>query len=331
MTQTAVIFWIALLTGPVWLFAQETAPTAPARIVARVGDRVITRAELDREVQRAINSSYFHRRLPEGVLEKLRRRELLALIHRDLDILGAYDRGLKPPVKDAEGRRAAMEVQLGTERYERSLKINGWTREDHVHALAETLMGQEAHRRFVTEKARVSEEAVRAAYEANPGRWKMPASLHLFHILLKVPPSAGEAEWARREAEAREIKTQAEAGTPFAELASKRSEGMYRIKGGDLGWIHRGRLQPELEKAAWAARTGTVVGPIRTREGYHLLLVKERRPARQLSFSEAAPIIRKQLEKRALETAEQRWYGEVERRHPVVILDPALRRDAGGE
>jgi len=322
---------IVLLTVPGMLLARGTGKAAEPAIVARVGDRKITRAELDREVQRAINSSYFHKRLPEDVLEKLRGKELEALIHRDLDILGGYDHGLEPPVRDAEGRRAAMEIQLGKERYERSLKINGWTREDHVHALAETLMGQEAHRRFVTDRARVTESAVRQAYEANPGRWKMPASLHLFHILLKVSPSAGDDEWAKREDEARKIKTEAEAGTPFTELASKRSEGMYRIKGGDLGWVHKGRLEPELEKAAWAARIDTVVGPIRTREGYHLLLVAERRPARQLSYSEAAPIIRKQLEKQALEAAEKRWYGEVERRHPVVILDPAFRRDEGGE
>ena len=330
MGQLATACLIVLLTVPGTLPAGAANISEP-EVVARVGDRTISRAELDREVQRAINSSYFHKRLPPEVLEKLRRRQLQALIHRDLDILGAYDHGLKPARKDAEGRRAAMEIQLGKERYERSLKINGWTREDHTRVLAETLMGQEAHRRFVTEKARVSEKAVREAYEANPGRWKMPPSLHILHILLKVPPSAEDAVWKRREAEAREIKAEAEAGTPFSDLASKRSEGMYRIKGGDLGWVHKGRLQSELEKAAWGAKTGTVVGPIRTREGIHLLLVTERRPAHQLSFAEAEPIIRKQLEHQALRAAEKRWYDEVTRRHPVVILDPALRQDAGEE
>ncbi|NOZ77985.1 MAG: hypothetical protein GXP48_02150 [Acidobacteria bacterium] len=311
------------------LMASPAAGSQP-KIAARVGDRIITRGELDREVQRAINTGYFHRRLPENVLRALRLKQLEKLIHRDLDILGGYDRGLKLPLADAKGRRAAMEIQLGKKTYERSLKINGWTRADHVRILAETLMGQEAYRRFVLEKAKVPEGAVHRAYEANPGRWKMPPSLHIFHILLKVPPSAGGAVWAKREAEARKIKAQVLAGTPFTDLAARRSEGMYRIKGGDLGWVHKGRLEPELEKAAWKAKVGSVVGPIRTLEGVHLLLVTARRPARQLTYKEAAPILRKELEKKALANAEKRWYSEVRKRHPVVILDPALRQSDGG-
>ncbi len=312
-------------------FAAGPLRATQADIVARVGDRTISRAELDLAVQRAVNSGYYHKRLPEAMLDKLRRQQLQALIRRQLDILGARDRGLQPPTRDAEGRRAAMEIQLGTTEYERSLKANGWTREDHVRALAETLLGQEAYRRFVTEKAKVSEAAVRRAYDANLARWKMPPSLHLFHILLKVPPSADGSQWAKREAEARKIKAEAEAGTPFADLAARDSEGMYRIKGGDLGWVHRGRLQPALEQAAWKAAVGSIVGPIRTKEGIHLLLVKEARPGRTLSYEEAAPILRKELEKAALKKAEQRWYDEVRARHPVVILDPALRQGEGGE
>ncbi len=318
------------------LVAISTAVASPAwsveaEIVARVGDRTISREELNLAVQRAVNAGYYHRRLPEAMLQKLRRQQLEHLIHRQLDILGARDRGLEPPRSDAEGRRAAMEIELGTKEYERSLEANGWTREDHVRALTETLLGQEAYRRFVRERAKVPEKSVRTAYEANPGRWKMPPSLHLLHILLKVPPSADESEWAQRWAQAREIKAQAEAGTAFADLAARHSEGMYRVKGGDLGWVHRGRLQPGLEEAAWKAVVGSVVGPIRTKDGVHLLLVKEARPGRTLSLEEAAPILRKELEKAALAKAERRWYDEVRERNPVVILDPALRQGEGGE
>ncbi|NOZ94638.1 MAG: hypothetical protein GXP47_07875 [Acidobacteria bacterium] len=324
--------WLAAAMAMSGVFVLAApARAAEADIVARVGNRVITRAELDLAVQRAVNSGYYHKRLPEAMLDTLRRQQLQALIHRQLDVLGARDRGLKPPTKDAEGRRAAMEIQLGTTEYERSLKANGWTREDHVRALTETLLGQEAYRRFVTEKAKVPEAAVRKAYDANVARWKMPPSLHLYHILLKVPPSADGSRWAKREAEARKIKAEAEAGTPFTDLAARDSEGMYRIKGGDLGWVHRGRLQPALEKAAWKATVGSIVGPIRTREGVHLLLVKEARPGRTLSFEEAAPMLRKELEKAALKRAEKRWYDEVQAKHPVVILDPALRQGEGGE
>ena len=309
--------------------AAPSAPEVPG-VAARVGDRVVTRAELDREVQRAVNSGYFHRRLSEETLLELRREQLQKLIRRQLDILGALDRGLRPDPAEAEARRAEVEARLGTERYEASLKINGWTRKDHTRVLAETLMGQEAHRRFVTSRATVDEAAVRKAYEADPDRWDMPPSLHLRHILLKVPAGAGPGTWTAREMEALALKKQAEEGASFADLAAERSEGMYRIRGGDLGWVHEGRLQPELEEAVWSAVVGSVVGPLRTAEGVHLFLVEGRRPERTLTFAEAAPIIRKRLEQEALAAAETAWYDEVRSRHPVVIPDPSLR-PAGGE
>ena len=324
--------WLVALLG----LSGASAPAAPPEdpgvtVVARVGGRSITRGELEREVQRTVNSGYFHRKLSESTLLELRREQLRKLIRRQLDILGALDEGLAPRTKTAQELRAEVESKLGRERYEESLRINGWTREDHVRVLAETLMGQEAHRRFVTEKARVTGEQVRKAYDAEPGRWTMPPSVHLRHILLKVEPGAPAERWMAREAEALALKAQAGEGTPFADLAARHSEGLHRIKGGDLGWVHRGRLQPELEKAAWSARPGTVVGPLRTRDGVHLLLVEERRGERTLPFTEAAPLIRKQLEEEALERAETAWYDGVRSRHPVVIMDPELRAAMGEE
>ncbi len=308
----------------------HASPDTPD-VAARVGDRTITRAELDREVRRAINSGYFHRNLPEETLEALRREQLQELIRRQLDILGARDRGLEPDLEEARRQRAAVEARLGKELYEQSLAVNGWTREDHVRVLAETLMGLEAHRRFVTEKAGVDEQDVKEAYEADPDRWTMPPSVHLRHILLKVAPGATPERWTAREMEALALADRARRGESFADLAAEHSEGMYRIKGGDLGWVHRGRLQPELEQAAWDAEPGTVVGPIRTAEGVHLLLVEERRGKRKLTFAEAAPLIRKQLEQQALQRAEREWYDAVRARHPVEIPDPDLRPVEGEE
>lgn len=295
--------------------------------VAMVGELSISRQELDEAVQRAVNAGYYHKRLPDETLQKLRREQLRQLVRRRLDILGGRDNGLEAPVADAAGRRAAMEIELGKKAYEESLRVRGWSRADHVKALADTLLGQEAYRRFVSQAAKVTDDAVRRAYDANPARWKVPPSLHLRHILLKVPPAASAVEWKKREAEAAALRKRAESGERFAKLASSHSEGMYRVKGGDLGWVHRGRLQPELEKAAWTASPGAVVGPVHTLEGVHLLLVEERRGGRQLTFDEVEATLRKELEKQALAVAEARWYQEVRSRHPVTILDPTLLAD----
>jgi peptidylprolyl isomerase/peptidyl-prolyl cis-trans isomerase D len=47
-------------------------------------------------------------------------------------------------------------------------------------------------------------------------------------------------------------------------------------RGGDLGWVGKGRMVPEFEKAMFAAKPGQVIGPIRTPYGVHIIKVHAR-------------------------------------------------------
>jgi parvulin-like peptidyl-prolyl isomerase len=52
--------------------------------------------------------------------------------------------------------------------------------------------------------------------------------------------------------------------------------------GGDLGWIARGMVEPELEEAAFALAPGEVSGPVLLGDGYHVVEVMEREAQRRL-------------------------------------------------
>ncbi len=64
---------------------------------------------------------------------------------------------------------------------------------------------------------------------------------------------------------------------PFGPVAVQFSKAAGAEKGGTLGWIQEGQLQPELEKALFALEEGGVSNPIRLNDGIHILnLQKER-------------------------------------------------------
>ena len=69
----------------------------------------------------------------------------------------------------------------------------------------------------------------------------------------------------------------------FSTLANKHSEdpGNQKTKGGELGWFSKGRMVPEFEKAAFGAKKNTIVGPVKTTYGYHLIYVRDRKEAYQ--------------------------------------------------
>jgi peptidyl-prolyl cis-trans isomerase C len=76
---------------------------------------------------------------------------------------------------------------------------------------------------------------------------------------------------------AQELLDKINAGESFAKMAQKHSTCPSGKKGGDLGFFGRGQMVREFEQAAFGAQKGTVVGPIKTQFGYHLIKVTDSR------------------------------------------------------
>jgi peptidylprolyl isomerase/peptidyl-prolyl cis-trans isomerase D len=91
------------------------------------------------------------------------------------------------------------------------------------------------------------------------------------HILLKSKEESPELR--QRLAS---IRDSIEAGASFARMARQYSEDASASQGGDLGWFTRGRMVESFEEAAFNAEPGSLVGPIKSEFGYHLIRVGER-------------------------------------------------------
>lgn len=71
-----------------------------------------------------------------------------------------------------------------------------------------------------------------------------------------------------------EIKTQLKNGADFSKLAKEYSmDPLSAQRGGDLGWFGKGMMVPQFEQAAFNAKIGEIVGPVRTDYGYHIIKV----------------------------------------------------------
>jgi parvulin-like peptidyl-prolyl isomerase len=73
--------------------------------------------------------------------------------------------------------------------------------------------------------------------------------------------------------EAQSVAKSARQGKDFAALAREYSKDPSGARGGDLGWFTKGRMVPAFENAAFKAKVGEIVGPIRTQFGLHIIKV----------------------------------------------------------
>jgi parvulin-like peptidyl-prolyl isomerase len=95
--------------------------------------------------------------------------------------------------------------------------------------------------------------------------------IHARHILMET------------EEEAQTVLARLEAGEDFISLAKELStDESTREDGGDLGWFPRGVMVSEFEEAAFALQPGETSDIVQTSFGYHIILLEERDPDREL-------------------------------------------------
>ena len=69
-------------------------------------------------------------------------------------------------------------------------------------------------------------------------------------------------------------------GANFQQIARDRSEGDTAAQGGDLGWVARFQLEPEVENALFALQPGKVSEPVARDDGNHIYTITDRRKRR---------------------------------------------------
>lgn len=87
---------------------------------------------------------------------------------------------------------------------------------------------------------------------------------------------------------------------PFEELAKLFSlDDKTGLRGGDLGYVLPGALNPEFEKQVTQLEIGKTSKPFKTQFGWHIAKLEDLRLAKPMPFEQAKPILRRQLEQQA--------------------------------
>lgn len=103
------------------------------------------------------------------------------------------------------------------------------------------------------------------------------------HIMIKLPPSGTPEDTVKIYNRLKELKKRIEAGENFADVAKGRGgseDPSAANNGGDLGFFTAFQMVYPFEDMAYKTPVGKVSEPFRTRFGYHILQVTDKRPAR---------------------------------------------------
>lgn len=134
------------------------------------------------------------------------------------------------------------------------------------------------------------EKGARAAYQADPTRFRSGEQTRARHILI-----AGNTEKAKANAE--KVLAELKAGADFEKVAKEQSaDSGSAVRGGDLGYFEQGRMVPEFDEAVQALKNpGDMSGLVQSQFGWHIIKLEGRRPGGQRSYEEVRDNLRQKV------------------------------------
>lgn len=325
MKRRLVALLVVLAAAAVALLAWRLrGPVRSPQAVATVNGTAITKQELDIRLASVLPMASFHGDIAPEKLASLTRAALDELILEDLVWQDASRQGLSPDASAVEAELADVKRRFGSEaRFEAALQEDGVTLDAYRRWLARKVLvrGERQKRSALHEP---TEAEIAGYYETNGAKFMRPEQVRLQEILIKVDPVGTEAAQRAIEAKADAVARRLRRGEPFERVAEETSQDAWAVKGGNLGWVHKGRLDRDLETAAFAAPVGEI-GRARSIHGFHVFKVLEREPGRQLTLDEARPAIVDRLQRARRDATRQAWEDELRKAARIEILDPVLR------
>lgn len=147
-------------------------------------------------------------------------------------------------------------------------------------------------------------------FEQNKTEFSTPESIKLHHILVE------------NEKEAKDVLARLKKGEKFADLASQVSICPSKAKGGDLDWMPKGSLVPEIEEAAFKMKKGQIEGPVKSKFGYHILYLEDSKPAEEASFDQVKDYILEQIKYQKQQEQYEKVADSLRKKMNVQILLP---------
>jgi peptidyl-prolyl cis-trans isomerase D len=183
--------------------------------------------------------------------------------------------------------------------------------------------------RTLADAQEVPEEELRRYYERNRQDFERKAEVKVRHILVSLPANATEEVAGRARERMLRLRDRIRAGEmAFPDAAREHSQGPSASEGGSLGWIAKGETLPAFQKKAFSLEQGRISEPVRTRKGWHLIQVEDRREGGVKSFNQVREEVRQRV---ARDMAAEALDGTLDRILESVFKEPDLAQAAEKE
>ena len=173
-----------------------------------------------------------------------------------------------------------------SDEYESVLHWSGLSHEQMQQKIRDKLVVRHYLESCVPAKVEVDEQYLRDFYEHHLELFKTELMIRVSHILTTLDKGIEEAN---------KIRSEIKNAEDFQKIVKECSECPSCCQAGDLGYIIKGKMVKEFEEAAFDLKVNEISQPIKTKHGYHIIMVTERKDPGTLSYEEVKEPLKKRL------------------------------------
>ena len=209
---------------------------------------------------------------------------------------------------------------LTDEDLRKALTEQGLTMAAYRQRLKEQILRTRLVVREVRSKIVITDEDIKAYYEAHPDVYGGEKKYHLKNIMMKLPTYAGRSDREKARKRMAAIVRRLDAGESFERLARKYSQGPLAAEGGDLGMFNIDSLSPQLRDAIAGLGTGTYTPVLETDQGYQIFYIQDIVQSAGKSLAEVTPEIHEKLYNQVVEEKYNSWIKALRGKSHIRII-----------
>jgi peptidyl-prolyl cis-trans isomerase SurA len=313
MKLIGLITLCGFIMSPCAISAPASNKHSLDKMVAIVNDAVITQSELD-QAMNAIKKQSEAANAPIPSLSLLQKKALDQLIYRKLQLQLAEQNGLR--INDTEVTKAINTIaetnKVTLAQLYQKIAEDGMSIADYRKEIREELTLQQIERQEVGSKISMTPQQVKEFMRSTSSQTASTnRSYRIEDILVALPDSPTPDNIANAKKQAQALLEKLHQGTTFENL----SPDDYN----DLGWRKLSEVPSAFTDHVAKAKTGSVIGPIQTDNGLHIVYVQAvRDDNNQAASFEAA---QQQLYQQKFEEALHQWTAKL-RSQAIIIINP---------
>jgi peptidyl-prolyl cis-trans isomerase SurA len=317
-------FWITLFCLALSMSDAAVAKVFD-RVVAKVNSEIITLSSVDERVE-LIKQKY------KGNLNGRSEKELLeealnTIVEEKLQLQEGKKRGLEVDDSAVEAAVADIEKKNGLEEGQLAemLESEGRSMESYKNHIRDQILVSKVVRFELGSRVSISERRIAKYYHDNQKDFWDPGKARVRHILILTEKGLSADKKKEKYLQAKEILGEVKGGKDFAAAAKEYSEDISASEGGDVGFIEKGKMVPEFEKAVYSLKEGEISDIVETEYGYHIIKVEDVLMGGTLPLKDVKNKIQYILSNEKQKSAYDEWMSELRK---AAFIEISLFDDA---